>query len=89
MPLVRLSQGPGRACGCDRGLAGIDGALVETPPFLNRSGQVILLVAGKEKAARVKEVMEEEPDPQRQPVQLIDPQATQVTSESAGAPANF
>src|SRR4051812_20777358 len=50
-----------------------------TPVFLNRSRRVMLLVAGKEKAARVKEVMEEEPDPLRQPVQLIDPGATQVT----------
>ena len=50
-----------------------------TAPFLNRSGRVLLLVAGKGKAARLTEVMEGEPDPDRLPVQLIDPAQTKVT----------
>ena len=50
-----------------------------TAPFLNRSGRVLLLVAGKSKAARLRDVMEGDPDPDRLPVQLIDPAQTRVT----------
>jgi 6-phosphogluconolactonase len=50
-----------------------------TAPFLNRSRQVLLLVAGKSKAARLAEVMEGEHDPERLPVQLIDAGQTRVT----------
>jgi 6-phosphogluconolactonase len=50
-----------------------------TAPFLNRSGRVMLLVAGKSKAARLKDVMEGDHDPDRLPVQLIDPAQARVT----------
>lgn len=50
-----------------------------TAPFINRSGRVLLLVAGKTKAARLTEVLEGDPDPDRLPVQLIDPALTRVT----------
>jgi 6-phosphogluconolactonase len=49
-----------------------------TAPFLNRSREVMLLVAGKSKAARLREVLEGDRDPDRLPVQLIDPTKTQV-----------
>lgn len=44
-----------------------------TAPFINRAEQVIALVAGKDKAARVAEVLEGPRDPQRLPIQLIEP----------------
>ncbi len=47
--------------------------LTLSAPFLNRSEQVIVLVAGEEKAARVKEVLEGAHDPERLPIQLIEP----------------
>ena len=46
--------------------------------FLNRSAQVAVLVTGAAKAPRVQEVFEGEPDPQRLPIQLIDPPAGQM-----------
>jgi 6-phosphogluconolactonase len=47
--------------------------LTLSAPFLNRSGQVIVLVAGEEKAARVKEVLEGPRDLDRLPIQSIEP----------------
>ncbi len=44
-----------------------------TAPFINRSRQVLVLVSGASKAARVKEVLEGPHDPQRLPIQLIQP----------------
>lgn len=40
-------------------------------PFINRSREVLILVSGAGKAARVKEVIEEAYEPQRLPIQLI------------------
>jgi 6-phosphogluconolactonase len=44
-----------------------------TAPFINRAAEVIVLVEGAAKAARVAEVLEGPRDPQRLPIQLIDP----------------
>ena len=49
-----------------------------TAPFLNRSKEILILLAGKNKAERVKEVLEGERDPERLPIQLIDPPEGQV-----------
>jgi 6-phosphogluconolactonase len=48
-------------------------------PFLNRSKEVLILVTGAAKAGVLKEVLEGAPDPQRLPIQLIDPPAGVVT----------
>ena len=48
-------------------------------PFLNRSKEVLILATGAAKAAVLKEVLEGEPDPQRLPIQLIDPPDGSVT----------
>ena len=42
-------------------------------PFLNRSTEVLILVAGDEKAAVLKEVMSGPLDPSRLPIQMIQP----------------
>ena len=63
----------------ERSTTGRSWRVTMTAPFLNRSGRVLLLVAGKSKAARVAEVMEGDPDPDRLPVQLIDAGQTRVT----------
>ena len=47
--------------------------LTLSAPFINRALYVLVLVTGANKAARVAEVLEGEPDPQRLPIQLIDP----------------
>jgi len=47
--------------------------LTMTAPFINRAADVILLVTGASKAARLAEVLEGPRDPDRLPVQLIQP----------------
>ena len=49
-----------------------------TAPFLNRSQEILVLAAGKSKMERIKEVLEGERDPERLPIQLIDPPEGQV-----------
>jgi 6-phosphogluconolactonase len=49
-----------------------------TAPFINRAAEVIVLVEGAAKAARVAEVLEGPRDPQRLPIQLIDPAPGQL-----------
>ncbi len=44
-----------------------------TAPFLNRTRETIVLVAGANKASRVQEVLEGPSDPKRLPIQLIQP----------------
>jgi 6-phosphogluconolactonase len=44
-----------------------------TAPFLNRSRQVLILVAGANKAKVLAEVLEGPRDPQKLPVQMIEP----------------
>lgn len=48
--------------------------LTLTAPFINRSRHVLVLITGEKKAARVAEVLEGPQDPQRLPIQLIQPQ---------------
>lgn len=50
-----------------------------TAVFLNRSRQVLFLVAGDGKAKAVRQVIEGDRDPEKYPAQLIDPSATRVT----------
>ena len=50
-----------------------------TAPFLNRSHQILVLAAGADKAERIAEVLEGPRDPQRLPIQLIDPPDGKVT----------
>lgn len=44
-----------------------------TAPFVNTSGAILVCVTGAKKAARVAEVLEGPRDPQRLPIQLIEP----------------
>jgi 6-phosphogluconolactonase len=44
-----------------------------TAPFINRARQVLVLISGAGKAARVAEVLEGPRDPRRLPIQLIQP----------------
>jgi 6-phosphogluconolactonase len=44
-----------------------------TAPFLNKSAEVLILVAGANKAARVAEILEGPVEPERLPTQLIRP----------------
>jgi 6-phosphogluconolactonase len=50
-----------------------------TAPFINRSEQVLVLVTGGNKAARVAEVLEGEHDPDRLPIQLVNPVAGELS----------
>lgn len=43
-------------------------------PFINRAAAVIILVAGADKAQRLESVLQQEPNPQEQPVQMIAPE---------------
>jgi 6-phosphogluconolactonase len=44
-----------------------------TSPFINRSGEVVVLIAGASKAERLNEVLHGPQDPERLPLQLIKP----------------
>lgn len=50
-----------------------------TAPFINRAGDVMILVSGASKAARLQEVLEGLRDPRRLPVQLIQPSGGRLT----------
>lgn len=50
-----------------------------TPVFLNRAAHVVVMVTGKGKAKTLAEVLEGDHDPQRLPVQLIDPDPGELT----------
>lgn len=47
--------------------------LTLTAPFINRAKHVIVLIAGGSKSERVSEVLEQADDPDRLPIQLVDP----------------
>jgi 6-phosphogluconolactonase len=44
-----------------------------TAPFINRAEEILVLATGSSKAKRVSEVLEGPRDPQRLPIQMIDP----------------
>lgn len=50
-----------------------------TAPFINRSRNVLILVVGAGKAQRLRDVLEGPPDPQRFPIQLIQPVSGRLT----------
>ena len=47
--------------------------LTMTAPFINRAREVMILISGAEKAQRLHEVLEGPRDPDRLPIQLIEP----------------
>ncbi len=49
-----------------------------TPPVLNAARKVVFLVAGKEKAKRLQEVLRGERDPERLPAQIVRPKEGSV-----------
>jgi 6-phosphogluconolactonase len=50
-----------------------------TAPFINRARHVAILVAGESKASRLSEVLEGPRDPDRLPIQMIQPADGQLT----------
>ncbi|HWE00947.1 MAG TPA: 6-phosphogluconolactonase [Tepidisphaeraceae bacterium] len=50
-----------------------------TAPFINRAAAVMIMVAGRGKASRVKEVLEGPSDPERLPIQMIQPESGTLT----------
>ncbi len=55
---------------------GTHSRITVTFPFINRSKEVLVLCGGKDKAARVAEVLEGPKDPDRLPIQRLDTSAT-------------
>lgn len=53
--------------------------LTLTPPFINLARQIVVMVTGKTKAARLQEVLTGEYDPQRLPIQSIMPVNGDIT----------
>ncbi len=53
--------------------------LTMTAPFINRAREVLLTVTGANKAIRLAEVLEGPRDPERLPVQLIQPTSGKIT----------
>jgi 6-phosphogluconolactonase len=52
---------------------GTNWRITVTFPFINRSREVLILCGGADKRARVQEVLEGPPDPDRLPIQRVDP----------------
>ncbi|HZL36529.1 MAG TPA: 6-phosphogluconolactonase [Tepidisphaeraceae bacterium] len=50
-----------------------------TAPFINRAGQVMILVSGEEKSQRLREVLEGPREPDRLPIQMIQPASGKLT----------
>lgn len=50
-----------------------------TAPFINRAAEVMFLICGASKAARLQEVIEGDRDPMRLPSQLISPEGGKLT----------
>src|SRR4051812_36860761 len=50
-----------------------------TAPFINRAQQVIVMVTGADKAKRLSEVLEGPRDPERLPIQLIQPASEKIS----------
>jgi 6-phosphogluconolactonase len=53
--------------------------ITTTVPYINRSGQVLVMAVGKEKAPILQEVLEGPPDPDRLPIQMISPVLGRMT----------
>lgn len=52
--------------------------LTITPSVINHAGNIIILVAGKDKAPALREVLEGENDPKNFPAQIIEPRSGKV-----------
>jgi 6-phosphogluconolactonase len=50
-----------------------------TAPFINKAANVMILVSGADKAARLHEVLEGPREPERLPIQMIQPETGTVT----------
>ncbi|MGF1633319.1 MAG: 6-phosphogluconolactonase [Phycisphaerae bacterium] len=50
-----------------------------TPPFLNKSRHVLVICTGEEKADTLKQVLQGDPDPDKLPIQLIQPKTKHLT----------
>jgi 6-phosphogluconolactonase len=57
----------------EKSTTGLSWRISLTPPFLNRSHNVLVLVSGAAKAQTLKTVLNGPRDPERLPIQLIDP----------------
>jgi 6-phosphogluconolactonase len=53
--------------------------ITTTAPFINRGKYVLVLVCGASKTGRIQEVLEGPPEPDRLPIQLIDPTSGKMT----------
>lgn len=49
-----------------------------TAPFINRAGQIIVMVSGSAKAKRIEQALQGPPDPQNLPIQMIAPTDGQI-----------
>ena len=50
-----------------------------TAPFLNRAGEIIIMVSGAAKTSVLKQVLEGPKNPKQFPIQLIDPESGKLT----------
>jgi 6-phosphogluconolactonase len=53
--------------------------LTLTAPFINRAQNIIVMVTGPEKSQRLSEVLEGSRDPERLPIQLIEPHSGKIS----------
>lgn len=58
---------------------GTEWRLTVTFPFINRSREILILCAGKDKQARVQEVLEGRADPDQAPIRRVQPVAGTLT----------
>ena len=57
----------------ERSTTGKSWRVTMTAPFINRAANILILVTGQSKSATLKHVLEEPPNPEKYPVQLIEP----------------
>jgi 6-phosphogluconolactonase len=53
--------------------------LTLTAPLINRAGEILVLSAGENKAPVIRQILEEPPDPDRLPIQMIFPASGNLT----------